>query len=114
LLHIALHFLVPVLVALGFYRRHWRAAFAILLATMVVDVDHLLAEPIYDPQRCSIDFHPLHTTPAIVLYGALFVLPFFRGRKAGERFTWSTGSILQCIGLGLLIHMALDGIDCLL
>ncbi len=61
MVHIALHFLVPLLVALGFYRRHWRAAFAILVATMVVDVDHLLADPIYDPQRCSIGFHPLHT-----------------------------------------------------
>ncbi len=113
MVHIALHFLVPLLVARGFYRRHWRVAFAILVATMIVDVDHLLADPIYDPLRCSIGFHPLHTTPAILLYALMFALPFFRRRKAGEPFTWSAGPILQCIGLGLLIHIALDGIDCL-
>lgn len=113
MVHIALHFLVPLLVALGFYRRHWRVAFAILVATMIVDVDHLLADPIYDTQRCSIGFHPLHTTPAILLYAAVVALPLLRRRRAGEPFTWSAGPILQCIGLGLLIHMALDGIDCL-
>lgn len=112
MLHIALHFLVPLGVALGFYRRHWRLAFAILIATMIVDVDHLLADPIYDPQRCSIGFHPLHTLPAIGVYAALFILPFFR-RDPDRPFAWSAGPILQCVGLGLLLHMALDGLDCL-
>jgi hypothetical protein len=113
MIHIALHFLVPWLVAIGLYRRHWRTAFAILVATMIVDVDHLLADPIYDPNRCSIGFHPLHTAPAAVFYLALFLLPLLRRREAGTPFTWSAGPILQCLGLGLLIHMALDGIDCL-
>jgi hypothetical protein len=48
---------------------------------MIVDVDHLLADPIYDPNRCSIGFYPLHTTPAIVIYAALFVLPLIAGRE---------------------------------
>ena len=112
MLHIALHFLVPLGVALGVYRRHWRLAFVILIATMVVDVDHLLADPIYDPQRCSIGFHPLHKLPAIGVYMALFVLPFF-GRDPKKPFAWTRGPILQCVGLGLLLHMALDGLDCL-
>lgn len=67
----------------------------IMIATMVVDVDHLLASPIYAPNRCSIGFHPLHTTPAIVGY-ALLLLP---------RST-------RVIGVGLSIHMALDSVDC--
>jgi hypothetical protein len=36
--------------------------------TIIVDLDHLLADPIYDPNRCSIGFHPLHSYPAIVIY----------------------------------------------
>jgi hypothetical protein len=110
--HIALHFLVPWLVAIGLYRGHWRAAFAILVATMMVDLDHLLADPIYDPDRCSIGFHPLHTAPAMAFYLALFLLPRFGRPMPNKPFAWSTGPVLQCIGLGLLIHMALDGIDC--
>jgi hypothetical protein len=90
-----LHALVPLLVAWVFFRDQWRRATLIMIATMIVDIDHLLAVPIYDPQRCGIGFHPLHTLPAILVYAAL-VLP-----KA-----------TRLIGIGLLIHMALDGIDC--
>ena len=86
--------------------------FLILIATMVVDLDHLLADPIYDPNRCSIGFHPLHSVPAIAGYVILFLLP-----ALPEKFTKKIGSgkmvdTLHLIGLGLLIHMVLDGIDC--
>jgi len=64
---------------------------------MLVDLDHLLATPIYDPGRCSIGFHPLHTIFPIVLYGALCFVKKHR---------------LNYIGLGLILHMALDSIDC--
>lgn len=67
------------------------------MATMFVDLDHLLADPFYDPNRCSIGFHPLHQMPAIGVYVLLLLIPR-----------------LRLIGLGLLIHMALDGIDCML
>jgi hypothetical protein len=73
--HIALHFVVPLLVALTFYRDRWRSAVLIMISTMLIDVDHLLADPIYDPERCSIGFHPMHTAPAIAVYVALFALP---------------------------------------
>lgn len=106
-MHIALHFLVPLLTALAFYRRRWLEAAGLMVATMVVDVDHLLADPVYDPERCSIGFHPLHTTPAIALYAALAVLPLLAGGEhRGLR-------VLQLIGVGLVIHMALDGLDCM-
>lgn len=77
------------------FRSHWRKAWLVMLATMLVDVDHLLADPIYDPNRCSIGFHPLHTAPAIASYVALSVPPTTR-----------------VIGLGLVIHMGLDATDC--
>ena len=70
-------------------------AWLIMLSTMLVDLDHLLADPIYDPQRCGIGFHPLHSYPAIAAYTLLLV----------PRPT-------RLIASGLVIHMALDAIDC--
>lgn len=110
MLHIALHFIVPLAVALVFYRDGWKYVWLILVATMVVDVDHLLATPIYDPLRCSIGYHPLHTWPAIVGYGMAFVLPWVW--KWGET-RWKTVRFIHLAGLGLLIHMALDALDCI-
>lgn len=57
LLHLALHIVVPALVAAMFYRKRWLGAWLWLLAGWVIDLDHLLADPIYAPGRCSIGFH---------------------------------------------------------
>ena len=97
MLHLVLHVAVPGLVAVVFFRPTWQLAWLVMLLTMLVDLDHLVATPIYDPARCSIGFHPLHTAPAIALY-ALLALP----------------KRTRLVGLGLLIHMALDGLDCLM
>jgi hypothetical protein len=97
MIHIALHFLVPLGIACGFYSKTGsRKVFLILIATMLVDLDHLLADPIYDPERCSIGFHPLHQFIPIGLYGLMTI--FKR---------------LRVVGLGLLIHMLLDLGDCI-
>ncbi len=95
--HIALHFIVPAIVALAAYNKIWLRAFVIMSVTIVVDLDHLLANPVYDPNRCSINFHPLHTYPAILLYAGLLFIPKVR-----------------LVGIGLLLHMALDTLDCAL
>ncbi len=95
MLHLALHFLVPAVVIALFYRQNWKMAYFLMMATMLVDIDHLLANPIYDPGRCSIGFHPLHELWFIALYVALCFIPKSR-----------------LIGIGLVIHMALDAIDC--
>lgn len=111
MIHLALHVLVPLAVAGAFYRPDWLGAGAILLATMAVDVDHLLADPVYDPARCSIGFHPLHTAPAIAAWVGLFLAPAVaRRRRDGLGGGWR---VAHLVGLGLLLHMALDGIDCL-
>jgi hypothetical protein len=103
---------VPLLVARIAYPSRWQFAALVMLATMVVDVDHLLADPIYDPGRCSIGFHPLHTAPAIILYAALALVPLLlRWGMVGTRLGRSV-EILHLVGVGLLIHMALDAIDC--
>jgi hypothetical protein len=112
--HIALHFIIPLLVALVFYRSRWRSTTIIMFATMLVDVDHLLADPIYDPNRCSIAFHPLHTWPAIVVYVVLFLVPLIVSKRLVGEDLQIVMRISHLIGFGLLIHMVLDGLDCLM
>lgn len=97
LLHLVLHAAVPAAVAAIWYRDRWFRTWLWLLAGWLIDLDHLLANPVYAPGRCSIGFHPLHTSPAIVVYALLAVSPRTRP-----------------LGLGLLIHVGLDGIDCLM
>jgi len=58
--HLFLHFAVPAAIVGLLYRHRWQSAYLLMMATMVVDLDHLLASPIYDASRCSIGFHPLH------------------------------------------------------
>ena len=113
MLHTALHFLIPALLAAAIDRKRWLRTWLILIGTMAVDVDHLLAVPVYDPERCSIGFHPLHTTPAIIAYGVLLIGPWVACRVAWCR-EQSRGRVVQLVGLGLIVHMVLDGIDCLI
>ncbi len=96
ILHLVLHVLVPGLVARLAFRSRWRRAWLIMVLTMAVDLDHLLASPIYDPNRCGIGFHPLHSYIAIAVYAVMVAIP-----------------PLRIVGVGLLIHMALDGLDCI-
>ena len=97
ILHVILHFLVPLAVAKTVWRKKWIRPFLIMAITIVVDLDHLLADPIFDPNRCSINVHPLHSWPAIIVYLVCLLSPN-----------------LRIVSLGLLIHMTLDGTDCLL
>ena len=90
-----LHFVVPALVARICYRQIFIRAFLIMIATMLVDLDHLLSSQVYDPDRCSIGFHPLHQYPVMAVYLLLAAIPRTR-----------------ILGIGLMIHMLLDGIDC--
>lgn len=93
--HYFLHLVFPVFIALMFYRKSWKKVYLILLATMLVDLDHLFADPIFDPDRMSVGFHFLHSYYAIAVY---FLLLFFKGN-------------LRIIGIGLLFHMLTDFLD---
>lgn len=97
-IHYFFHFGAPLIIAFVFFRKDWKKVYLILLATMLVDVDHLLANPIFMADRCSINFHPLHTYYAMGVYAAMLFLrrPF------------------NIIGIGLLFHMLTDYIDCLM
>lgn len=96
IVHLLLHVAVPGLAARLVFRDRWQSAWAIMLLTMLVDLDHFLATPVYEPSRCSIGFHPLHSYFAIAVYTVVTVVPK-----------------LRIIGVGLLIHMGLDFLDCL-
>jgi hypothetical protein len=88
---------MPLLVALVFFKKNWLKAYGIMILGMLIDLDHLLANPIFDSNRCSINFHPLHSYYAIVIY-VLLLLP----KKT------------RLIGIGLVIHIIADSADCCL
>ena len=94
-IHYGLHLIFPIFIALWFDKKHWFKVYLILLVTMMVDLDHLLANPIFDPKRCSINFHPLHSYLAISVY---VIALFFKKTRI--------------IAIGLLFHMLTDFIDC--
>lgn len=94
-IHLALHALLPLAIAWLFFRGSWKRAWVIMLATMLVDLDHLLADSIFEANRCSIGFHPLHTYTAI-----------------GAYLLMSLWSPTRLVGLGLLVHMLVDASDC--
>ena len=93
--HYGLHFLVPIAIAYIFYRPKWIKTALILLATMAVDLDHLLSQPVFDATRCSIGYHLLHQPLAIICYAILFLFPRAR-----------------VVSIVLLLHMLADKLDC--
>ncbi len=101
--HNFLHFFIPFIVAFIIYKKDtnqkiWKN-WVILCSTMLVDLDHLFASPVFDPNRCSIGFHPMHSPLAIGIYALMSFLP--------------SSFFIRLFGVGLLIHMGLDMTDCL-
>ncbi len=97
-IHYFLHFFLPLLIAILFFRKDWKKVYLIMLLTMIVDLDHLFANPIYQADRCSINFHPLHSYYAIAIY---IIITFLRRP-------------FNIIGIGLSLHMLTDFFDCLI
>ena len=93
--HYFLHLVFPAVLALFINKDRWVRIYFILLATMLVDIDHLLTSPIFDACRCSIGFHPLHSYFAVILY-ILLLIP----------------KLTRLVAAGLLLHMLADYIDC--
>ncbi|MCM4151406.1 hypothetical protein DHD05_07365 [Arenibacter sp. N53] len=95
--HYGIHFLLPIIIGLYFYKEHRLKIILILLAGIFIDLDHLWANPIFDPNRCSINFHFLHTYWAIAGY---FLLLFIQKTRV--------------FGIAFLIHILADSADCYL
>lgn len=97
LVHYGIHFGLPLAIALLFYKSNWKVAFLIMISTMLIDLDHLLATPIFEANRCSINFHPLHTYYAMMVY---VVMLFFKKTRL--------------LGIGLATHILADAVDCVM
>ena len=69
----------------------------LVLSSNLIDIDHLLADPIYDPARCSINFHPLHSWYMFPFY----IMGSFFGKY--KYLFWGIG-----------IHLILDFFDCII
>ncbi|WCO02575.1 DUF6122 family protein [Psychroserpens ponticola] len=95
IVHYGIHFLLPLIIALICFKAQWKFAYIIMISTMLIDLDHLLATPVFDPNRCSINFHPLHSYYAIGIYVLL-----------------STLKKTRILGIGFLIHILADAMDC--
>ena len=96
ILHYGIHFGLPLLIALLFFKSKWKIAYLIMLSGLLIDLDHLLAQPMFDPNRCSLNFHPLHSYYAIAIYVGLTIFKKTR-----------------ILGIGLIIHIFADMMDCL-
>lgn len=96
-IHYFLHFGFPFFIAFIFFRKEWKKAYLILIATMLIDLDHLLTTPIFQANRCSVGFHYLHSFYAMAIY---FLMIFFR-------------KPFNIIGIGLFLHLLTDLTDCL-
>ena len=97
LIHYGGHWMAPFAIAAIFWREHWVKAGFIIAAANLIDLDHLLADPIFDPNRCSIGFHLLHGWEAALAYFLMLGVPQW----------W-----VRALGLGALWHLAIDGMDC--
>jgi len=62
---------------------------------MLVDLDQLLANPIFYPNRCSINFHPLHIYYTIGIYCIMLTFPK-----------------LRIVTIRLIFYMITDYLDC--
>jgi len=96
-LHYFLHFGFPFVIAYLFRKEKWLIAGTIMFSTIIIDVDHFWANPIFDACRCSIGYHPFHSMPIITLYPVLLFFPKTR-----------------LLGIGLTIHILTDCVDCLI
>lgn len=99
ILHYVCHLLVPFVFGKLFWKENWWKAGFIMVGTIVIDLDHVFADPVFDPGRCSIGHHPLHTMWAGIAYSGIFAAPSWKWRA---------------FSVGCLWHLCTDAIDCLL
>jgi hypothetical protein len=98
LIHLLINLLTAgVIVLVKRDKSQFQYYFSLIALGNIIDIDHLLADPIYNPARCSITTHPLHRW---------FAWPF-------EAFLFFFKKTVF-IGVGIIEHLLLDGLDCLI
>ena len=90
---------MPFIITKLFWGKNWRYAGFIMVLTILIDLDHILINPIWDPNRCSIGLHPLHTIWAGLFYSTMLLIPSWKWRAFSAGCIW---------------HLCTDFIDCLL
>lgn len=95
LIHYGIHFVAPIIIGFYFFKENRTRSILILLAAILIDVDHLFATPIFDANRCSINFHFLHQYWTIAIYIGLL---FFKKTRI--------------FGIALVLHIIADTTDC--
>ncbi|TRD09946.1 hypothetical protein FGU71_13150 [Erythrobacter insulae] len=96
-LHYGGHWIAPFAFGWIVWRGDWLRSGAVIASANLIDLDHLLADPIFDPSRCSIGFHLLHGWEAALVYGLMLFIPRW----------WA-----RAFALGALWHLAVDFGDC--
>lgn len=99
ILHYFFHLLAPFGFGRLLWKDNWWKAGFIMVGTIVIDIDHLLADPVFDPGRCSVGYHPLHTLWAGGAYLALLAVPSWKWRA---------------VAAGCLWHLCTDALDCMM
>lgn len=66
-----------------------------IILSNLIDLDHLLANPIYDPARCSLNFHPLHSW---------YIFPLYFAGLFSKKYRY--------FFIGIILHLILDYADC--
>ena len=97
ILHYGGHLLVPFVFGWLIWRDQWWRAGLVMVAANLIDLDHLLATPVFDPDRCSIGFHLLHGWGAALAYAVMLLIPRW----------W-----MRALGAGALWHLVVDWGDC--
>lgn len=97
ILHYGFHVLLPLAIALIWFKPRVIKIYLIFLLGFLIDVDHLMANPIFSPNRCSINYHLLHSYVAIAIYVSMLLFKKTR-----------------LIAIGLVCHIVADSVDCLL
>lgn len=95
-LHYGMHYLLPFIIALVFFRNSFWKAGILILSANLIDLDHLMSSPVFDANRCSIGFHILHSYFAIIVYFVLLI-----------------PKTTRYVAIGLILHILTDYIDCL-
>ncbi|MGO2294411.1 DUF6122 family protein [Psychroflexus halocasei] len=102
LIHYGMHFGVIYFFALKFKHADFSVfkIYLIFLSTMLIDIDHLWATPIFQANRCSFGYHTFHSLYAFLIYILIYFL---------TKSSW-----LKLISFGLIFHLITDEVDCLM
>jgi hypothetical protein len=97
ILHYGGHWIAPFLIGAIIWRDNWKVAGLVTASANLIDLDHLLSDPIFDPNRCSIGFHWLHGWEAALAFTLMLLVPRW----------W-----VRAFAVGALWHLVVDLGDC--